>query len=93
MTAAGEGHLDAVRTLLDRQANPNAVDSSGFRPLHYAAGGFWQYRQTVYEAIVRLLLVRGADPIATDARARCAVDLARTKGYQHVVTILDGHDR
>ena len=53
MVAAGNGHVETVRILLDWGANPNATDLSGWTALHAAA-----YRGD--PAILQLLLDRGA---------------------------------
>ncbi|HQU08613.1 MAG TPA: ankyrin repeat domain-containing protein [Opitutales bacterium] len=52
--AAGGGHLDAVRALLDAGAVIDSRDQSEFTPLHYAA--YHGHIQVVLE-----LLMRGAD--------------------------------
>ena len=41
MLALGEGQESAAKTLLALGARVDARDSSGFTPLHYAAGAFW----------------------------------------------------
>ena len=53
--AAKEGHLDIVRYLLDRGANPNATN-------HYGVSVLWIPCQRGLIRIVELLLERGADP-------------------------------
>jgi len=58
MVAAGNGHLETVRILLDWGADPDATDLSGWTALHAAA-----YRGD--PAILRLLLARGAHIPAT----------------------------
>ena len=48
------GHKDVVNILLDRGANPNKADNSGWTPLHFAV-----WREHYY--VVHILLERGAD--------------------------------
>ena len=69
--AAREGHLDAVRVLLDGKADPKTVDepkgqyasSYGWTPLHLAA-------ISDRVSIAKLLLDGGADVNAADARGK-----------------------
>ena len=68
---AREGHLDTVRALLELKADPKAVDvpkgqyasSHGWTPLHVAA-------IADRAPIAKLLLDRGADVNAADARGK-----------------------
>ncbi|CAF0712636.1 unnamed protein product [Brachionus calyciflorus] len=53
--AAKEGHLEIVKYLLDRGANPNATN-------HYGVSVLWIPCQRGLDKIVELLLDRGADP-------------------------------
>ena len=53
--AAKEGHLEIVRYLLDKEANPNATN-------HYGVSVLWIPCQRGLTSIVELLLKRGADP-------------------------------
>ena len=53
--AAKEGHLEIVKYLLDRGANPNATN-------HYGVSVLWIPCQRGLTSIVELLLKRGANP-------------------------------
>ena len=70
--------LDAVRLLLDRGANVNAVDYSGDTSMHGAAFGS-------FPAVVRLLAARGADPnIWSRPNAQGRTPLFIAEGYREV---------
>lgn len=57
--AAHEGHVEMVRLLLERSAEPNAVGQNGMRPIQEAV---W----SADSEILRLLLERGATLIVRD---------------------------
>ncbi len=69
-SAAGAGHTEAARILLQAGAEPDARQSQGWTPLHAAA-------RTGNEELARLLLLAGADPDARDDEGRSVLDLAR----------------
>jgi len=71
--AAGEGAVESVRLLLERNLSINAVADSGLTPLHVAA----QCRDA---EMVRFLLGRGADGGAKDKGGRTPLDLAEHFG-------------
>lgn len=68
--AARNGHLDAVRTLLDHGARPDAQGKLGMTALHLAA-------RSGRSDIAKLLLARGASAAVLDAEGHRAVWLAR----------------
>ncbi|XP_054715411.1 ankyrin-3-like [Uloborus diversus] len=77
--------LDDLRILLACGAKVDApVTAQGLRPIHYAA--FQQY-----EEALRLLLVRGCDPDATDEIGYTAIHLCAEKGYFELVMLLLEH--
>jgi RNA polymerase sigma factor (sigma-70 family) len=80
------GHLAVAGLLLDHGADINAAgdmpNNEGGRPLHCAG---WQGS----EPMARLLLARGADPDATDARGYTAID--RAAGQNSGPLTPDGH--
>lgn len=84
MLAAGEGHSATVRQLLALKANPNAHDSEGYTPLHYAAGAFWDDNLE----IIDLLLKAGAESNTKSLSGLTPKDLAVKKNYADSVSLL-----
>ena len=58
MVACGEGHIEAVKCLLDLGADVNARNSAGETPLYIATRRFWPERP--YDSIINMLLSHGA---------------------------------
>jgi Ankyrin repeats (3 copies) len=81
--ASQEGHVDAVRLLLDHGADVNS-QGLGWMPLHFASS---EGNLTV----VRLLLERGADSNARSASGKSPVYLASESGHLEVVRLLGDH--
>ena len=73
------GALDAEPSVLQRPQKGGLYDSRTL--LHCAAG-------KGHEAVVRLLLERGADASAADKRGQTAADLAQKGGHAAVVILL-----
>jgi len=85
MTAAGAGHLEALRMLLARiPAAANQADAEGHTPLMHAA----RRGQT---AAARLLLQAGAKPDAADHTGRTALMHAAQNGSAECAALLLGH--
>ena len=83
--AAAGGSIELASGLLDSGANVDAeADSEQTSPLMAAAG-------EGYDEMVRLLLDRGANPEFVDRDGRDALALAKEKGYESVVRILQAH--
>jgi hypothetical protein len=79
-TAAAEGHLEAVRLLLQRGIPVNVMDRLGFNPLYYAcAGGHLD--------VGMLLIEKGADLTDEDGKDKPLVVAARN-GHLEVVSYL-----
>jgi ankyrin repeat protein len=81
LIAAASGHEELALFLLDKGANPNAIDAYGRTALHYAIPEGWAgidafYYRPFHEktrlpnlpALVKALLARGANPNARIAR-------------------------
>ncbi|MCG8340690.1 MAG: ankyrin repeat domain-containing protein [Cytophagales bacterium] len=84
---ASWGHLPVVEYLLNRGANVNEkTEGSQRTPLHLAAG-------MNHVSVVKLLLEREADIEAKTTGDETALDLARKKGYQGVIKIIESHKR
>ncbi|MEV4002295.1 ankyrin repeat domain-containing protein [Actinomadura sp. NPDC049753] len=90
--ASRHGHLDPVRLLLEAGANPNITESYGFTPLHEAA-------ENGHVEVVRALLTAGADPGGGLTKPfesypvnATPLDIARIKGHQTIVDLLDLRD-
>jgi ankyrin repeat protein len=82
MEVAVRGDVAGAKLLLDRGADVNAADQRGYTPLLLAA----QYDGDSPE-LVRLLLARGANPVAT-AEGETALSLAEKRGETEVTRLL-----
>jgi ankyrin repeat protein len=85
MMAAGEGHLEAVRVLLDAGADANAHEASGWTPLLLAA-------LLGQAKVIRLLVERGADLTAVTREGDTALLLTTAyyrQRYEGASALLD----
>jgi ankyrin repeat protein len=80
--AAMQGSEDIVKLLLDRGAKVNVQDQRGYSPLMYAA-----YAETMPTGIVRMLLAKGADLLAT-GEGETAQSLAAKRGDTEIARLL-----
>lgn len=81
LNAAYMGNTEAVQTLLDLGATPDAADNEGFNALHSAA-------EQGYVKVVELLLAKGAKPDVPNGTGRTAMDCAAIGGHHEIVTRL-----
>ncbi len=85
--AAEKGHLEVVKELLTTDINLNHTNFVGWTPLIEAIilndGGKRQ------QEIIALLLQHGANPTMTDKYGKLPVQLAKEKGYNEIVDLLE----
>jgi ankyrin repeat protein len=81
LEAAARDDLKAVETLLREEANPNAGDARGVRPLSHAA------RNGAVE-MARMLLEAGADPDAKSDDGFTPLTLAALNGHAQIAALL-----
>ena len=81
--AAGKGHVDIVRMLLDANANVNKPRKDGTTALHYAAAGG-------HLDVVKLLLQRGAQALHCRNDGKTATDLAQNAAVRSALSAGSG---
>ena len=80
--ASRAGHIEIIKLLFEFKANPNAETRAGRdRPIHRAA-----YQGQ--DVVVKLLLRKGADPLAQNADGQTALHKAVQRNEEHVVALL-----
>lgn len=79
--AAGQGHLEAVKWLVQRGAAVDEVNACAETPLHWAA-------ENGHSAVVEYLLAQGADLQRLNSWHEGAIDLASSAGYLDLVRSL-----
>jgi ankyrin repeat protein len=85
-SAAAAGHAQVVAVLLDHGAQVDARSHLGFTAIIDAA-------QNGDVALVAMLIDRGADPQGANDRGQTPLDVARDKGHQEVVDLLESQLR
>lgn len=70
--------MEAITTLINREANVNIFSNKGYYPIHIAA----LYNQA---KAVRLLLEKGSNPNCIDDQMCTPMHLAAKKGFPEVV--------
>lgn len=78
--AVAELEIEAVATLLELGANPNAIDGSGRSPLHILGPRWGSKAQDKAELIVRALIDAGADPGLPAPNGKTLAQLMAAKG-------------
>ncbi|XP_006161597.2 cyclin-dependent kinase 4 inhibitor D [Tupaia chinensis] len=81
--AARTGFLDTLKVLVDHGADVNVPDGSGALPIHLAI-------QEGHTAVVNFLAAE-SDLHHKDARGLTPLELARQRGSQDLMDILQGH--
>ena len=83
LDASRDGRLDEIRSLLDRHANINAVNTGKFTPLHWAS-------RNGHHQCIELLLDRGANINAVNTGKFTPLHYASSYGqYQCVELLID----
>jgi ankyrin repeat protein len=82
--AAKNGHTETCEALIGKGADPNLRNILRETPLHMAVGG--DKIETV-----ELLLSKGADPNMDSQIGGSCFDIARDKGYQEILDLLEKH--
>jgi uncharacterized protein len=95
MTACNRGHVDVVRSLLDKGADVNAKDWEGWTALMAAAAGAAhdnnQNKEERCLEIVELLIDRGANVNQKGRRFQTALKDADDAGHNRVKELLIQH--
>ncbi len=82
IVAAGEGHIEVVKFLLDNGADVNIKGTNGIdTALMSAAGGG-------HKEIVKLLIDKGADVNAIGSKGRTALAIAVDKNHSEIIEML-----
>jgi hypothetical protein len=81
MAATVKKNTELVRLLLQKKANPNAVDQNGSSALHFSV-------IFSYEEIIKLLMLAEADPTIKDNRGNSALDYARITNNKKITELL-----
>ena len=79
--AAAHGHKDTVQALLERRADVNAADATGWAPIHAAAYGG-------KPEIIQLLLDRGATIPPSNWYTPTPLELAEALGHTEAIALL-----
>jgi ankyrin repeat protein len=82
--AASEGHLEVVRTLLERKADVDSLNGEGLAPLQRASEG----RREGYLDIMRLLLDHGANVNVHDNSRNTPLHFAASRSHLEVARML-----
>lgn len=88
MTACLTPNVDMVEFLLKRKANIKLVDEKNRSALHYLADGEGEEGEERI-ACAKILLAKGADPLAKGKDGKTAADLARDMGRDDLASLLD----
>ena len=98
MVAAGYGNTEMVKVLLDHGADPYAEASDGVSPLTNAVSGAWDidspFAGLCHTETVKTLFRAAPDLSLGDSfPSRVALWLARKKGCNEIVSIIEKHDK
>jgi len=81
MAATVKKNIELVKLLLQKKANPNAVDQNGSSALHFSV-------IFSFEEIIKLLISSKADPSIKDNRGNSALDYAGITNNKKITELL-----
>ena len=81
MAATVKKNIELVKLLLQKKANPNAVDQNGSSALHFSV-------IFSFEEIIKLLISSKADPSIKDNRGNSALDYAEITNNKKITELL-----
>jgi len=81
LMAAGNGHCDVIKVLIEHKANINSSNSSQNTPLHWAA-------LNGHLEAVKLLIAAGADVTTKNFRKRTALEEALDRNHTPICDLL-----
>jgi len=87
--ATQNGHLECAQAILDQKNTPrkflNSQDDGGWTPLVWAC-------ENKHESVIEFLLIRGADPLITDAEGNIAIHWGALSGSRATCELLLNHN-
>ena len=81
MAATVKKNTELVELLLEKKANPNAIDKNGSTALHFSV-------IFSYDEIIELLILAKADASLKDNRGNSALDYARITDNKKIIQLL-----
>ena len=85
IVASYEGHVDVVRYLVRNRAVRATIDTQD----NTGCTALWIASATNRTGVVKVLVEVGANPMVADRYGRTPLDMAKNKGYDDCITILE----